>query len=186
MEKLWNQDGLWTCGGYTRYNVTSDPESSSGPWPGVTLMVARAAVATGQWDVFTRAMDWIERIASPTWTMFEHFDYAAKDRTNRRWYRGGIIPWLSYAEPSMLFVNDLLGFRPTLDRVAIQPRLPPHLARMSARVRYRGRPVEIEIVNRGSTCRSVTLNGKTQDTFDARGATFAPFDGPARVEMVFR
>jgi hypothetical protein len=185
MEKLWNQDGLWKGGGYTRYNITSDPDQSSGPWPGVTLMVARAALATRQWPVWKRAVEWIYGNAEPTWTLFEHYDYVAADKRNRRWYRGGIIPWLSFAEPSMLVVQDVLGFRPTLSGLALRPILPPGIHSLKARVPYRGQFVDVTVRGRGRTCRSVRLDGKPFDGFDARGAWFDPLDRPATVELVF-
>ncbi len=185
LEKLWNQDGLWKCGGYTRYNITSDPDQTSGPWPGVTIMVARAALAARQWSIWSRAMDWVYRCAEPTWTLFEHYDYVAADKRNRRWYRGGIIPWLSFAEPSMLMVQDLLGFRPSPGGVAIQPILPPGVRYLKARVPYRGHSVEVVVRGRGAACRSVRVDGKLHDGFDSRGAWLEPLDRPAKVELVF-
>ncbi len=185
METLWNQDGLWKAGGYTRYNITSDPEQSSGPWPGVTLMVARAALLTRQWPVWKRAMEWVYRNAQPTWTLFEHFDYAAADEKNRRWYRGGIIPWLSFAEPSLLVVQDLVGFRPTDSGITIRPNLPPGIRSVAARIPYRGQVVEVAIRGRGPACRSVRANGKPHDGFDEHGAWFDASTRPKSVEMVF-
>ncbi|HET6485131.1 MAG TPA: glycosyl hydrolase family 65 protein [Spirochaetia bacterium] len=185
MEKLWNQDGLWKHGGYTRYNITSDPDQSSGPWPGVTILVARAALAARQWDVWSRAMDWVYRNAEPTWTLFEHYDYVAADKKNRRWYRGGIIPWLSFAEPSILMVQDLLGFRPCRAGIAIQPILPPGVRSLKARVPYRGHRVEVVVRGRGATCRWVRVDGKPHDGFDSRGAWLEPLDKSVKVELEF-
>ena len=183
MKSLWNQDGLWQCGGYTRYNITSDPEFTSGPWPGVTLMVARAALATGQWAVYDRAIRWVASVARPTWTLFEHFDYAAADKTNRRWYRGGIIPWLSFAEPSLMVVHELLGFRATLHEVRISPRLPPGMTRLKANVRYRGHRIRVDIVNNGGGCTAVSVEGKKHSAFDQNGATFPLFAGDLAIRM---
>jgi hypothetical protein len=185
MKSLWNQDGLWRCGGYTRYNITSDPDSSSGPWPGVTLMVARAALATRQWAVYERALRWVTDSARPTWTLFEHYDYAAADKTNRRWYRGGIIPWLSYAEPSLLVVNELLGFRASLADVRIAPSMPPAVKRLRANVSYRGHRIDLDVTNGGDTCTAVSVNGKKQAEFDERGATFQPFSADTVIRMTF-
>ena len=185
MEALWNQGGLWKGGGYTRYNITSDPEPASGPWPGVTLMVARAALAARQWDTWKRAMDWIYRSAAPTWTLFEHYDFAAADKKNRRWYRGGIIPWLSFAEPSMLMVQDMLGFRADLEGFSLQPILPPGIRSVDARVPWRGKRVSIHVRGSGRTCRSVMVDGTPSGAFDSRGTRFLAAEAPAKVEMVF-
>lgn len=185
MKSLWNQDSLWHCGGYTRYNITSDPDSSSGPWPGVTLMVARAALAARRWAVYERAIRWVTDAAQPTWTLFEHFDFAAPDKTNRRWYRGGIIPWLSYAEPSFLFVHELLGFSASLDHVRINPNVPPWMKRLRASVVYRGCRIRVEVINRGDRCTAVSVNGRAHPDFDDRGARFAPFTGDTAVRMLF-
>jgi hypothetical protein len=183
MKPLWNQDGLWKCGGYTRYNITSDPDSSSGPWPGVTLMVARAALATRQWAVYERAIQWVANVARPTWTLFEHFDFVAADKTNRRWYRGGIIPWLSYAEPSLLIVHELLGFNASLGDVSIKPNMPPKIKRMKANVLYRGHRIQVEVINNEGNCTAVSINGKRHADFDERGATFAPFTGDTAIRI---
>jgi hypothetical protein len=183
MKPLWNQDGLWSCGGYTRYNITSDPDTSSGPWPGVTLMVARAALATRQWTVYERALRWVADAARPTWTLFEHFDYAAADRKNRRWYRGGIIPWLSYAEPSLLVVHELLGFRASLRDVRIAPSMPPKMKRLRASIPYRGHHVQVDVINNGGACTSITVDGRSHGAFDARGGTFPPFTADAAIRI---
>ncbi|HMA54162.1 MAG TPA: hypothetical protein VKT17_06845, partial [Acidobacteriota bacterium] len=45
MEKLWNQ--RWTGGGYSRYDVSSEPDSP-GPWPFASIFIARAALEAGQ------------------------------------------------------------------------------------------------------------------------------------------
>ncbi len=185
MEPLWNQDGLWSCGGYTRYNITSDPDTSSGPWPGVTLMVARAALATRQWAVFERALRWVANAARPTWTLFEHYDYAAADKTNRRWYRGGIIPWLSFAEPSLLVVHELLGFRASLHDVRIAPSMPPKMKRLQASVPYRGHRIRVDAINHGGACTAITVDGKNHAAFDKRGATFPPFARDASIRVTF-
>ncbi|MGA2973717.1 MAG: hypothetical protein ABSF77_00230 [Spirochaetia bacterium] len=183
MKPLWNQDGLWRCGGYTRYNITSDPEFSSGPWPGITLMVARAALATRQWKIYKRAMSWVAGVARPTWTLFEHFDFAAPDKTNRRWYRGGIIPWLSFAEPSFLVVHELLGFRASLHNVRISPSMPPNMKRLQASVPFRGHRVRVEVINNGGACTGVAVDGKSFSEFDERGAAFRPFTRDVAIRM---
>jgi hypothetical protein len=183
MKPLWNQDGLWRFGGYTRYNITSDPDSSSGPWPGVTLMVARAALATRQWAVYERAIHWVANVARPTWTPFEHFDFAAADKTNRRWYRGGIIPWLSFAEPSLLVMHELLGFRASLQEVRISPNIPPKMKHLQAIVPYRGHRIRVDVVNHGGACTAVTVDGMNHSEFDQRGAVFEPFTGDAAIRM---
>jgi hypothetical protein len=183
MKPLWNQDGLWRCGGYTRYNITSDPDPSSGPWPGVTLMAARAALATRQWAIYERSMRWIAKVGRPTWTLFEHFDFIAADKTNRRWYRGGIIPWLSYAEPSFLVIHELLGFRASLSDVRISPSMPPRMKRLRAEVAYRGHRIHVEVINNGGKCAAVSLDGKRYPRFDDGGTTFAPFTDETSIRI---
>ena len=128
-------------------------------------------------------MNWVVSVARPLWTLFEHFDYAAADKTNRRWYRGGIIPWLSYAEPSLLVVHELLGFRATLHEVRICPRMPPRMKRLQASVVYRGHRISVDVINNGGPCTKVSMDGQDHSAFDDRGAAFPPFAGDAAIRM---
>jgi cellobiose phosphorylase len=146
-------------------------------------MAARAALATRQWAIYERSMRWIAKVGRPTWTLFEHFDFIAADKTNRRWYRGGIIPWLSYAEPSFLVIHELLGFRASLSDVRISPSMPPRMKRLRAEVAYRGHRIHVEVINNGGKCAAVSLDGKRYPRFDDGGTTFAPFTDETSIRI---
>jgi cellobiose phosphorylase len=147
-------------------------------------MVARAALLAGRWATFDRAFAWVVDASRPTWTPFEHFDFAAPDKTNRRWYRGGIIPWLAYAEPSMLVVNDLLGYHPGLSSITLRPSLPPSVRRVKATLRYRGRALELDIVNGKGPLSSVRVDGLPL-AHEAASVQLRPLDGDISVKLVY-
>jgi hypothetical protein len=187
MEALWNQDGLWRGGGHTRYHLSSDPEPTSGPWPGITTLVARACLRTRQLDTFRSCMQWLLDTAQPTYTTFEHHDYVARGKGDHRFYRAGIIPWLAFAEPSFLFVRDLLGFEPEDEGFSLRPNLPPELPELRASLRYRGVPVTVSVTARGdpaqAVVRGVTANGREHGRFDERGAQFPVPREPLRITL---
>ncbi len=85
----------------------------------------------------------------------------------------------------MLVVQDLLGYRPGLTGFALQPVLPPEVRSLKARVQYCGHAVEVTASGRGSTCRSVLLDGRPYRGSDRRGAWFDAPDRPVKVEILF-
>ncbi len=85
----------------------------------------------------------------------------------------------------MLVVQDLLGYRPGLSGFALRPVLPPSTPLVKARVQYREHAIEVVVRGRGSTCRSVLLNGKPCAGFDWCGAWFDAPGRPVRIELRF-
>ncbi len=95
MEILWNQE--WTMGGYGRYNASSEADAP-GPWPIVSLYIARAYLKMGKLDKVYRVIEWLQKIdggVSGAW--FEVYC----DRISPPAPQVGILPW-AWAEMIML------------------------------------------------------------------------------------
>ncbi|MBN1940429.1 MAG: hypothetical protein JW843_12650, partial [Candidatus Aminicenantes bacterium] len=154
LEELWNQD--WTMGGYGRYHFTSEADSS-GPWPLVGLLIARAYVEAGMPARVERILRWLESLPSArSGAWFELHG----DRIAPPYAQIGIIPW-AWAETAMLAVRHLLGFRPREDGLEFRPRLLPGSGGVFGDIPFRGRRLRFEIKRReGATGPVVRLDGR--------------------------
>jgi hypothetical protein len=138
LETLWNQN--WNAGGYSRYHVTSEPDSP-GPWPFATMFVARAYHEAGDYEKVSRALQWLAQIqggAAGSW--FEFYG----PRPVPPCPQVGVIPW-TWAELIIFFIHHLLGVRPNIDRLLIRPRLLPELKTVKANLRWGGYRLDLEI-----------------------------------------
>jgi hypothetical protein len=138
MEQIWNQ--RWETGGYGRYNADSEADSP-GAWPFASIFIARAFVETGDDVNVWRILRWLaEAPGRVAGSWFEFFG----NRIAPPYAQNGIIPW-SWAEMISLYVHHLLGIRPDLDGVTLQPYLLDGLDRMEATVPVHGHRLKLDI-----------------------------------------
>ncbi len=116
IEHLWNQH--WDSGGYSRYNVLSEPDPPA-PWPLASLFMARAHIEAGDYRKVWRSVNWVRRLKggnSGAW--FERYGQSITPPSPPV----GIVGWAS-SEITSLIVHHIIGFRPGLDRFTIRPKL---------------------------------------------------------------
>ncbi len=137
LESLWNQ--RWKTGGYSRYNVTSEPDSP-GPWPFASLFVARACVETGDLDNVQRILAWLATLdgaVSGSW--FENYG----TRISPPFPQLGIPPW-TWSEMLTLLIVHILGIQPEESGVRIRPRLLPGMERVVGSIPLRNAAFSFE------------------------------------------
>lgn len=128
VDKLWNL--AWEGGGYSRYHITSEPDSP-GPWPFASLFVARAALEAGRFDRAWDVLNWLASApGSRAGVWFEFFG----PRKSPPAPQVGVIPW-AWAELVCFFVHHLLGVRPASDGLLLRPRLLPGMNEATASLR---------------------------------------------------
>ncbi len=138
LEELWNQD--WTMGGYGRYHFSSEADSS-GPWPLIGFLIARAYVEAGQPQPVQRILSWLESLPSArSGAWFEMHG----DRIAPPYAQIGIIPW-AWAETAMLAVRHILGFRPRENGLEFRPRLLPDSGGVHGDIPFRGRRLSFNL-----------------------------------------
>jgi len=138
MEELWNQ--RWTMGGYSRYNVSSEPDLP-GPWPITTAMIARAYIETGNSAMAWRALRWLGEIhggRSGWW--FERYAPSITPPAPPVSVCGWIWP-----EILLLLVHNLMGVRPEMKHLEVRPRLIDGIETMTGRFRIRSSEVTIKV-----------------------------------------
>lgn len=116
VDTLWSQQ--WEGGGYSRYNTHSEPDPPE-PWPFNSVMVARANAEAGNDDKVWRVLDWLTNLPtgkSGSW--FEHLGQSITPPAPPV----GIVGWIWY-EIMALYVHQIIGFRPGLDRLTVRPLL---------------------------------------------------------------
>jgi len=150
MDVLWNQ--RWEHGGYARYNTDSEPDPP-GPWPIATLLVARAALEAGDYDRVWRALKWVAEIHgghSGGW--FERYGPSITPPAPPVC----VVGW-TWAEIVLFMIQHMMGFKPELDGIIIQPKLLPGVNTMHSTFTIRGAQVDVR-VQRGSA-EAATVNG---------------------------
>lgn len=138
IEYLWNQS--WQGGGYSRYNVTSEPDSP-GPWPFASVFVARAYFEMGEDEKVWRIFDWLKK--SPGGKSGSWFEFYGP-RPVPPYPQVGIVPW-TWAEIQIFFLHHLLGIRPLWDKLQIRPRLLSGCMRTRASMRIRGHRLAMKL-----------------------------------------
>ena len=138
LETLWNQ--RWSTGGYSRYHVTSEPDSP-GPWPFATMFIARAYLEAEDYAKVSRALRWMS--ATPGGVAGSWFEFYGP-RPVPPCPQVGIIPW-TWAELIIFFIHHLLGVRPNVEHLLIRPRLLPELKIVKANLRWGGHRMDLEI-----------------------------------------
>jgi len=118
VDRIWNQN--WEGGGYSRYNITSEPDSP-GPWPFASVFVARASLEAGQFDRTWNVLNWLSSTTgSKSGSWFEFIGPCKQPPAPQ----AGIIIW-AWAEIVCFFVHHLLGVRPADNSLLLRPRLLP-------------------------------------------------------------
>jgi len=152
VDTLWNQQ--WEGGGYSRYNTHSEPDPPAA-WPLISVMVARAHAEAGNDDKVWRVLDWLTNLScgkSGSW--FERMGPSITPPAPPV----GIVGWIWY-EIMALYVHQIVGLRPELDRLVVRPRLIKGLDDIHSTHIVRNTKVSIHI--RRSKEKSVaTVNGK--------------------------
>lgn len=151
IEKLWNQ--RWDFGGYSRYNVASEPDSP-GPWPFPTMFVARAYLEMGDYEKVWRALKWMYDVqGGKAGTWLEHYG----DRPVPPLPPTAVTPW-NWAEVIIFFVHHLLGIRPGEKELVIRPRLLSGLREVKAKFKVHGKHITLRI--RRGRKKEAKLGGK--------------------------
>jgi len=161
VEELWNQ--RWNDGGYSRYHVSSEPDSP-GPWPFASIFVARAYWEAGEDEKVWRVLRWLGETASPkAGSWFEFYG----PRPVPPCPQIGIIPW-TWAELVTLFIHHVFGVRPALTGLRLRPRLPSGVDQAEATLSLGARRLHVELRRaRPGEAGAVRVNGvKTDDTAD--------------------
>ncbi len=138
LKKLWNMN--WNFGGYSRYNISSEPDSP-GPWPLASLLIAQAYFETGDDEKVWRVLNWLNSIpGAKSGSWFEFYG----PRPIPPCPQTGIIPWV-WAEVLKFFIHHLLGIRPHWETVTIRPRLLKGMEKMQAVVRIRNIKLHLDV-----------------------------------------
>ncbi len=161
VEKLWNQS--WDFGGYSRYNVTSEPDSP-GPWPFASLFIARAYFEAGDDEKVWRVLRWLKSLpGAQSGSWFEFYG----PRPCPPCPQVGIIPW-TWAELTFFFIHHLFGIRPQGDRVRIRPRLLTGLANAQLSIRIAKSNLELSVQKSSDGKAGITV-GKTKFPYSPQG-----------------
>ena len=138
VDRLWNQG--WEGGGYSRYNITSEPDSP-GPWPFASIFVARASLEAGQYDRCWNVLNWLaSTTGGKAGSWFEFIGPCKRPPAPQ----AGIIPW-TWAELVCFFVHHLFGVRPADDNLLLRPRLLPDVNDAKASFRIGGHPLRLHV-----------------------------------------
>lgn len=152
IEQLWNQ--RWDFGGYSRYNVESEPDPPA-PWPLVTTFMARAYIENGNDEKVWRNLNWLYNInggKSGGW--FERYGPSITPPAPPV----GIVGW-TWAEIIGLVVHHILGIQPQMDSITIRPKLIRGIDEMNAKIKVRECVIHLTIT-RSPDKSSAKVNGK--------------------------
>ena len=178
VDTLWNQQ--WEGGGYSRYNTHSEPDPPA-PWPLISVMVARAHAEAGNDDKVWRVLEWLTNLPcgkSGSW--FERMGPSITPPAPPV----GIVGWVWY-EIMALYIHQIVGLRPELDRLVVRPRLIKGLDDISSTHIVRKTNVSIHI--RRSTDKSIALvNGKEVDVRDGAIAIPYPSKGTLTIDFTIK
>ena len=165
-EQLWNQ--RWDFGGYSRYNVSSEPDPPA-PWPIASLFMARAYVETGDSEKVWRVINWLRQIhggLSGGW--FERYGPSITPPAPPVC----LVGW-NWAEITMLLVHHIAGVRPNLSNLVIRPRLIKGLDSIAGTIRVRGHQLDLS-VKRGDGEATAEVNGTRTPVHDGAIAVKYP------------
>jgi hypothetical protein len=176
VELLWNQE--WDFGGYPLHNVESEP-TKSGAWPMILYFVTQAALQARHYDTARRNLDWM--LATKDGRGYAWWEYRDADPALQ--IDHGIVPWIIYAEPIILFVHHLLGFRPTPDEIIVEPHLLPQIRTAQARLRVGAHSVALALHNGGRHVSRVEINGQPSLAFDGDRARLPIPSADVQVEV---
>jgi hypothetical protein len=175
LDTLWNQQ--WTEGGYPRYNSHSEPDPPA-PWPFNSVMVARAHSEAGNDEKVWRVLQWLTDLPtgkSGSW--FEHLGHSITPPAPPV----GIVGWIWY-EIMALYVQQIVGVRPELDRLVIRPHLLQGLNEIHSTHIVRKLKVSVH-VQRSNRKTSARVNGRELAVKDGAIAIPYPSQGALTIEF---
>lgn len=174
--QLWNT--RWDTGGYSRYHVSSEPDSP-GPWPIASLLIARAYFEAGNDEKVWRVLNWLMTApGGKAGTWFEFYG----PRPIPPCPQIGIIPW-NWAEIITLFVHHMLGIRPSWQSLRLRPRLLLGVNQMEAELRLRNVRLKMNIQRiKNAQEQGFWINGQHR-AFSSEGVTLLWPEGDLVVEI---
>jgi hypothetical protein len=175
VDTLWSQQ--WDGGGYSRYNTHSEPDPPA-PWPFNSVMVARAHAEAGNDVKVWRVLHWLTSLPtgkSGSW--FEHLGPSITPPAPPV----GIVGWIWY-EIMALFVHQIVGLRPELDRLVVRPRLIQGLDDLRSTHIIRNMKVSVHIW-RSKESTFARVNGKEMVLKD--GAISIPYPSKGTLAIDF-
>ncbi len=154
LEKLWNMN--WNYGGYSRYHISSEPDSP-GPWPLASMMIAQAYFQAGDDEKVWRVLNWLNKLpGAKAGGWFEFYG----PRKSPPAAQNGIIPW-TWAEVLKFFIHHLLGIQPSRGKLVLKPRLLDGLSKISASIRIHDIQLDLRIQKAKSTAdKGCFIDGK--------------------------
>lgn len=176
LEQLWNT--RWDTGGYSRYHVSSEPDSP-GPWPIASLLIARAYFEAGNDEKVWRVLNWLMTApGGKAGTWFEFYG----PRPVPPCPQIGIIPW-TWAEIIILFMHHMLGIRPSWQHLRLRPRLLQSVNRMETELRVRNIRLKMNIERvKDAQAQGYWINGQHR-AFSPEGLTLPWPKGDLVVEI---
>ncbi|HTY36120.1 MAG TPA: hypothetical protein VMH23_03360 [Bacteroidota bacterium] len=175
VDTLWSQQ--WTEGGYSRYNTHSEPDPPAA-WPFNSVMVARAHAEAGNDDKVWRVLKWLTNLPTgPSGSWFEHLGHSITPPAPPV----GIVGWIWY-ELMALYVHQIVGLRPEIDRLTVKPHLIKGLDEIRSTHIVRKTHVAIHIRRAGEKT-SANVNGKAVAVED--GAISIPYPSRGSLTIEF-
>ena len=175
VEKLWNQ--RWTTGGYSRYNVSSEPDPPA-PWPIASLFLARAYAEARNSEKVWRVLNWLNSInGGKSGGFFERYGPGITPPAPPV----GIVGW-AWAEIVSLVVENIMGVRPGLDSLVIRPNLLDDVNEMNARFSVRGIGVTLSL-KKAVAEPSVRVNNRPGIMKNGAFTMKYPSGGSLKIEM---
>ena len=175
VDTLWGQQ--WEGGGYSRYNTHSEPDPPS-PWPFNSVMVARAHAEAGNDDRVWRVLHWLTNLPtgkSGSW--FEHLGPSITPPAPPV----GIVGWIWY-EIMALYIHQIVGLRPELDRLVVRPHLIRGLDNIRSTHTVRRAHVSVHI-QRSKAGTSAIVNGKSVEVKDGAISISYPLKKTTMIEF---
>lgn len=152
VDSLWNQ--RWTFGGYSRYDVSSEPDPPA-PWPVASLFLARAYAEARNSEKVWRIVNWLNSInGGKSGGFFERYGPGITPPAPPV----GIVGW-AWSEIVSLICENIMGVRPGLDKLVLRPNLIEGLNEMRGEFRIRGINTHV-VLKRTSEPPFAIVNGK--------------------------
>lgn len=164
LEELWNQ--AWACGGYGRYNYSSEGDQP-GPWTFATTFMLRAQHEAGMLERSRRSLEWLANTDGGNTGAWRE----AIPICRNQGMPAGLIVWTT-AEVSYFMVHNLLGISFEGDQMIIRPTLYSETGAVTADLRYRGSRFQLEIDGPGNISFAL-INGQKVKP-DANGRIVVP------------
>ena len=176
IEKLWNQG--WQGGGYGRHHAASDLDVP-GPWPHVSLLVARAHLEAGNYDKVWRVVNWLA--SQPQGRSGAWFEFLGP-RVSPPYPQVGVSPRV-WSEIVCLVVHHLFGVRPADDYLLIRPRLLNKLDRAEANLKIGGNRVNLVVRRASATEKPAARVNDAPHNFPKSGLRLPLPQADLRVEI---